>query len=148
VPHNTTPDQTLKRIQSNLDRFNAVNGVAYKWYKDRTEELIYKTYKPNYKYFHLQTARALIVSALKKIDMLSILDDIETLRQIDPRYKLRKQLESGDEVLQYVERYNELIVGWACAAKTLETKAKEMTDQLSKGLNRNSDSRGGSTGQP
>ena len=101
-------------------------------FTELTESLIYKTYKPDYRHFHKETAKELIVSALKKIDMLSILDDIESLRKIDPKYRMSKQLKSGDEVISYVENYNELVVEWACAAKSLEVMAKQLTSQLTK----------------
>lgn len=72
------------------------------------------------------------MSALKKIDMLSILDDIEALREIDPKYKLPKKLQSGDEVIAYVQQYGELVVEWAYAAKAVETSAQELKKQLTR----------------
>ena len=113
-------------------RFESEIAKSNQAFADLTESLIYKTYKPNYKEFHKDTAKNLILSALKKIDMLSILDDVEALREIDPKYKLPKMLESGDEVIAYVEQYGELVVEWAYAAKAVETSAKEQKKQLTR----------------
>lgn len=113
-------------------RFESEIAKTNQAFADLTESLIYKTYKPDYKEFHKDTAKSLIVSALKKIDMLSILDDIEALREIDPNYKLPKKLQSGDEVIAYVENYGEQVVEWAYAAKAVETSAGKLKKQLTR----------------
>lgn len=97
---------------SERQRFEEETSKVHEAFADLTESLIYKTYKPDYKDFHRDTAKNLILSALKKIGFLSVLDDLEELREIDPRYKLPKRLKSGDEVLVYVEQYGEQVVEW------------------------------------
>ena len=99
-------------------------------FADLTESLIYESYKPDYKEFHKDTAKNLVVSALKKIDMLSILDDVEAIREIDPKYKLNKKLESGDEVLVYIEQYAEQVVEWGYAAAKFLEFIKSVKSQL------------------
>ena len=73
--HEESSDRERARLENEVVKINES-------FTELTESLIYKTYKPDYRHFHKETAKELIVSALKKIDMLSILDDIESLRKI------------------------------------------------------------------
>lgn len=112
--------RNLEDSASNKELLSDRVFVVTSAFVDMSSSLLHETYKPKYQEFHKESARSLLVSALKKIGWLSVLDDIEELRKIDPKYRLRSLLVSGDKALAYLEKYNEQATEWILAARTLQ----------------------------
>ena len=71
-----------------------------------------------------------IKELIRKIDLLSVLDDIATTNRARPRVRMKQYLESGDKVLSYIEDYNEQISEWLAVCRAFQAQVAQREQQL------------------
>jgi hypothetical protein len=86
---------------------------------DLAAELFEDIARPDHSQFHSEAAKELLMSAVKKIDIFSLWDDVETLKRMVPIARMTEYISDGDKVLFYVEAYNETVLEWIFIAKLL-----------------------------
>jgi len=79
-------------------------------------------YKINYAKINKNIFKNLLVHLFKKIDIFNSLDDIDVIRKANPKYKIKKELQSIDESMRYIEEYNEVLLDWIAYSKAFQKR--------------------------
>ncbi len=85
-------------------------------------ELMNELMRPSRKVFHLASVKEQILGAVKKIDIFSILDDLDSLPRLDPQRRMTEDLATGDRTIQWLEEYSDALLMWIRTAYAFRTR--------------------------
>ncbi len=80
------------------------------------EQLFGKVMTRDYSSFHLESLKEQVINAVRKLDILSLLNDFEDLPKLHPMVRMKSYLRDADKVLKYIEDYTDAILDWITVA--------------------------------